>query len=85
VRTIADGRRAGVRDGGPGGGNRRCPGRRACGDAHRTVAGRLARLIGAPRVTGREAQVREVITAMLPSWAKPRVDEPDSLVLTLGA
>jgi len=60
-------------------------GRRACGDAHRTVAGRLARLIGAPRVTGREAQVREVITAMLPSWAKPRVDEPGSLVLTLGA
>ena len=57
----------------------------ASGDQHRAVAGRLARLIDAPGVTGRESQVRDAVAAMLPPWAKPRVDELGNLVLTLGA
>ena len=59
------------------------------GDVPRATASsgttsRLARLIDAPGVTGREAQVRDAIAAMLPPWAKPRVDELGNLVLTLG-
>ena len=55
------------------------------GDVPRSVASRLERLIDLPGVTGREAQVRDAIAAMLPPWAKPRVDELGNLVLTLGA
>lgn len=49
-----------------------------------TTAARLVRLLDAPGVTGREAQVRDAIAAMLPPWAKPRVDELGNLVLTIG-
>jgi putative aminopeptidase len=52
--------------------------------ARRAAAGRLVRLIDAPGVTGREAQVRDAIAAMLPAWARPRVDEIGNLVITLG-
>jgi hypothetical protein len=45
------------------------------GDVPRATANRLERLIDTPGVTGREAQVRDVLAAMLPPWAKPRVDE----------
>jgi putative aminopeptidase len=51
-----------------------------------TLAGdyRLPTLIRAQGVSGFEEDVRQAITAMLPPWAKPRVDEAGNLVVTIG-
>jgi putative aminopeptidase len=45
---------------------------------------RLVALIKAQGVAGFERDVRDAITAMLPPWAKPKVDEAGNLVLTIG-
>jgi putative aminopeptidase FrvX len=46
--------------------------------------GRLAELVRAQGVSGFERDVRDRIAGMLPSWAKPKVDEAGNLVLTIG-
>ena len=46
--------------------------------------GRLVGLVGAQGVSGFERDVRDRIARMLPSWAKPTVDEAGNLVLTIG-
>jgi putative aminopeptidase len=46
--------------------------------------GRLLELINAQGVSGFERDVRDRIAGMLPSWAKPKVDEAGNLVLTIG-
>ena len=45
---------------------------------------RLAELIRAQGVSGFEREVRDRIAGLLPSWAKPKVDEAGNLVLTMG-
>ncbi len=45
---------------------------------------RLAELIRAQGVSGFERDVRDRIAGLLPSWAKPKVDEAGNLVLTIG-
>ncbi|MCX6549392.1 MAG: hypothetical protein NTY02_00030 [Acidobacteria bacterium] len=49
------------------------------------VADRLATLIDAPGVSGREDHVRDAVASLLPAWAKPRVDELGNLVLAFGS
>ena len=46
--------------------------------------GRLVQLVKAQGVSGFERDVRDRIAGMLPSWAKPKVDEAGNLVLTIG-
>ena len=45
----------------------------------------LARLIPAYGVSGSEAAVRDVVKALLPSWAKPETDTAGNLWLRVGA
>jgi putative aminopeptidase len=45
---------------------------------------RLSELVKAQGVSGFERDVRDRIAGMLPSWAKPKVDEAGNLVLTIG-
>ena len=45
---------------------------------------RLAELVKAQGVSGFERDVRDRIAGLLPSWAKPKVDEAGNLVLTIG-
>jgi putative aminopeptidase len=45
---------------------------------------RLAGLVNAQGVSGFERDVRDRIAGMLPTWAKPKVDEAGNLVLTIG-
>ena len=51
-----------------------------------TVAkdGPLIELITTQGVSGFERDVRDRIASMLPSWAKPKVDEAGNLVVTIG-
>jgi putative aminopeptidase FrvX len=45
---------------------------------------RLSELVKTQGVSGFERDVRDRIAGMLPSWAKPKVDEAGNLVLTIG-
>jgi putative aminopeptidase FrvX len=44
----------------------------------------LVRLIEAQGVSGFETDAREAVRALLPAWAKPRVDEAGNLIVTIG-
>jgi putative aminopeptidase FrvX len=50
----------------------------------RAADSRLAVLIKAQGVSGFERDARDGVAAMLPPWAKPKVDEAGNLVLTIG-
>ena len=56
----------------------------AAGSRHAETAALIAALVGQYGVSGDEARVREAVAARLPSWARPVVEWPGNLSVTVG-